>query len=74
MDNYIDWSTLSCDNTHSLGISVYEREVVRYSHVVMAFYLLQKIGISAIILSGNLGTSFVVSFYQEYVKDSLSVD
>ncbi|MBQ1173361.1 MAG: hypothetical protein IIX48_12335, partial [Lachnospiraceae bacterium] len=58
----------------SLGISVYEREVVRYSHVVTPVLPLQKMAFSAIILLKNYGTSFVVSFYQESVKGSLSVD
>ena len=58
----------------SLGISVYEREVVRYSHVVAPVLLLQKMAFFDIILLGYFGTSFVVSFYQESVKGSLSVD
>jgi len=34
----------------------------------------QKMAFSAIILLGYCGTSFVVSSYQESVKDSLSVN
>ena len=74
MYNYIDWSTLSCDTTHLPRISVYEREVVRYTQLITAVFLLQKMAFSAIILLEYCGTSFVVSSYQESVKDSLSVN
>lgn len=50
MDNHIDWSTLSGDTTHLPGISVYEREVVRYYSDIRHVSLLQIIGISAIML------------------------
>ena len=58
----------------SLGISVYEREVVRYNHITAAALLLQKIGIDAIIKGKIFGTSFVISFYQETVKGTLSAN
>lgn len=58
----------------SLVISVYEREVVRYTHDITPVFLLQKMAFSAIILLGYCVTSFVVSSYQESVKDSLSVN
>lgn len=50
MDNHIDWSTLSGDTTHLPGISVYEREVVRYYSDIRPVSLLQIRGISAIML------------------------
>lgn len=52
----------------SLGISVYEREVVRYNHITAAALLLQKIGIDAIIKGKIFGTSFVISFYKKLSK------
>jgi len=58
----------------SLGISVYEREVVRYTQLITPVFLLQKMAFSAIILLGYYVTSFVVSSYQESVKGSLSAD
>ena len=50
------------------------REVVRYTHITASVLLLQKTGISAIKKGKIFGTSFVISFYQETVKGTLSAN
>ena len=62
----------------SLGISVYEREVVRYNHITAAALLLQKIEeLTLYIIQQEKRMESMeaeISFYQETVKGTLSAN
>ena len=71
MYNHMDWSTCSCDTTHLLRyFNLWERSCPLLQLYIVCF-LTYKLEIRAFMLSGSLESSFVVSFYQENIKDTL---
>ena len=53
MNDHMDRSTFPCDTTHLPGISVYEREVVRYSSGDCFLFLHHQIKFDVIIYGRN---------------------
>ena len=77
MNDHMDRSTFPCDTTHLPGISVYEREVVRYSSGDCFLFLHHQIKFDVIIYRRNvlklLCDTILSGSLQKLIERSLSI-
>ena len=78
MNDHMDRSTFPCDTTHLPGISVYEREVVRYSSGDCFLFLHHQIKFDVIIYRRNvlklLCDTILSGSLQKLIERSLSIN